>query len=188
MRYVIFHKPYGVLSQFTDEAGHAGLKSYLPIPGVYPVGRLDHDSEGLLLLTDDGVLANRVASPQYEHPKTYWAQVEGIPDEDALARLRQGVEIQGQRTLPIEARLLDESLANLSDFRRSSFSSSMNRFTATSMLRLSGMPNIAASNNSLALSSEAARRLDNRDCSRMRICPSSCWTRRSSGRLPLRWI
>jgi 23S rRNA pseudouridine2457 synthase len=106
MRYLIFHKPYGVMSQFTDEAGHPGLKHYINVPDVYPAGRLDHDSEGLLLLTDDGVLANRVASPAYEHPKTYWVQVEGLPDEAALARLREGVEIQGQRTLPAEARLL----------------------------------------------------------------------------------
>lgn len=107
MRYLLFHKPYGVLSQFTDESGHPGLKHHIEVPDVYPVGRLDHDSEGLLLLTDDGVMANRVASPRFEHPKTYWAQVEGIPDEAALSRLREGVEIQGQLTLPAEARLLD---------------------------------------------------------------------------------
>jgi 23S rRNA pseudouridine2457 synthase len=108
MRYVIFHKPYGVMSQFTDEAGHPGLKHFIPVPGIYPVGRLDHDSEGLLLLTDDGPLAHRVASPAFEHPKTYWAQVEGVPDEPALAALRAGVEVQGQRTLPAEARSLDD--------------------------------------------------------------------------------
>jgi 23S rRNA pseudouridine2457 synthase len=106
MRYLVFHKPYGVLSQFTDENGHPGLKHFVDVPGVYPVGRLDHDSEGLLLLTDDGPLANRVASPQFEHPKTYWAQVDGLPDEAALERLRRGVEVQGRQTLPAEARLL----------------------------------------------------------------------------------
>ena len=107
MRYLIFHKPYGVLSQFTDEAGHPGLKHHIDVAGVYPVGRLDHDSEGLLLLTDVGALANRVASPRYEHPKTYWAQVEGVPDEAALQKLRAGVVIQGRMTLPAEARLLE---------------------------------------------------------------------------------
>ena len=91
-----------------DEAGHPGLKRYIPVPGVYPVGRLDHDSEGLLLLTDDGPLAHRVASPAFEHPKTYWAQVEGTVGEEALAKLRAGVEVQGQRTLPAEARALGD--------------------------------------------------------------------------------
>jgi 23S rRNA pseudouridine2457 synthase len=107
MRYVIFNKPYGVLSQFTDENGHPGLKPFVPVPGVYPVGRLDHDSEGLLLLTDDGPLAHRLADPRYEHPKTYWAQVERVPTAEALADLRAGVVVQGRRTLPAEARLLD---------------------------------------------------------------------------------
>ncbi|MDB5097932.1 MAG: pseudouridine synthase family protein [Cyanobacteria bacterium RYN_339] len=107
MRYMLLHKPYGVLSQFTDEAGHPGLKALVPEPGIYPVGRLDHDSEGLLLLTDDGGLAHRLADPKYEHPKTYWAQVERVPDEEALGTLRGGVMIQGRRTLPADARLLD---------------------------------------------------------------------------------
>lgn len=107
MRYLLFNKPYGVMSQFTDEAGHPGLKRFIDVPGVYPVGRLDHDSEGLLLLTDDGALAHRLADPRYEHPKTYWAQVEGIPDEAALAALRAGVMVQGRKTRPAEARLLD---------------------------------------------------------------------------------
>lgn len=106
MRYLLFHKPYGVMSQFTDEAGHPGLKHYIPVPDVYPVGRLDHDSEGLLLLTDDGALAHRLADPRYEHPKTYWTQVEKVPDEAALAQLRRGVVIQGKSTRPAEARLL----------------------------------------------------------------------------------
>jgi 23S rRNA pseudouridine2457 synthase len=94
------------MSQFTDEAGHPGLKRYIPVPDVYPVGRLDHDSEGLLLLTDDGPLAHRVASPAFEHPKTYWAQVEGTIAEPALVQLREGVEVQGLRTLPAEARAI----------------------------------------------------------------------------------
>lgn len=107
MHYLLFNKPYGVLSQFTDEAGHPGLKAWIPEPGIYPVGRLDHDSEGLLLLTDDGALAHRLADPRYEHSKTYWAQVERLPDEGAIAALRAGVDVQGRRTLPAEARLLD---------------------------------------------------------------------------------
>lgn len=107
VRYVVFNKPYGVLSQFTDENGHPGLKRFVEVPGIYPVGRLDHDSEGLLLLTDDGALAHRLSDPRYEHPKTYWAQVERVPDEAALEGLRRGVVIQGKATLPAEARLLD---------------------------------------------------------------------------------
>ena len=110
MRYLLFHKPYGVMSQFTDEAGHPGLKRFIPVPDVYPVGRLDHDSEGLLLLTDDGALAHRLADPRYEHPKTYWAQVENVPDEAALAQLRRGVVIQGKPTRPAEARLVEVDL------------------------------------------------------------------------------
>ncbi|MFP5502104.1 MAG: pseudouridine synthase [Candidatus Sericytochromatia bacterium] len=110
VRYLLFHKPYGVMSQFTDEAGHPGLKRFIPVPDVYPVGRLDHDSEGLLLLTDDGALAHRLADPRYEHPKTYWAQVENVPDEAALAQLRRGVVIQGKPTRPAEARLVEVDL------------------------------------------------------------------------------
>jgi 23S rRNA pseudouridine2457 synthase len=106
MRYMLLHKPYGVLSQFTDEAGHPGLKAYVPEPGIYAVGRLDHDSEGLLLLTDDGPLAHRLTDPRHEHPKTYWAQVERVPTPEALEALRAGVMVQGRRTLPAEARLL----------------------------------------------------------------------------------
>jgi 23S rRNA pseudouridine2457 synthase len=107
VRYVLFHKPYGVLSQFSDEECHPGLKRFIPLPGIYPVGRLDHDSEGLLLLTDDGPLAHRLTDPRFEHPKTYWAQVERIPDEAALEALRRGVVIQGKPTRPAEARLLE---------------------------------------------------------------------------------
>jgi 23S rRNA pseudouridine2457 synthase len=106
VRYILLNKPYGVLSQFTDEAGHPGLKTFVAEPDVYPVGRLDHDSEGLLLLTDDGALAHRLADPRYEHPKTYWAQVEREPDLAALASLEAGVLVQGQLTRPAKARLL----------------------------------------------------------------------------------
>lgn len=107
MRYLAFHKPYGVVSRFTDEDGHPGLKRYLDVPGVYPVGRLDHDSEGLLLLTDDGALAHRLTDPRHGHPRTYWAQVERMPDAEALAALEAGLVVQGRRTRPAKARLLD---------------------------------------------------------------------------------
>lgn len=101
------NKPCGRVSQFTPKGGHPGLKELVPVPDVYPVGRLDHDSEGLLLLTDDGGLAHRLTDPRFEHPRTYWAQVERVPDERALAGLREGVVIEGQRTRPAEARLLE---------------------------------------------------------------------------------
>ena len=106
MRYLIFNKPYGVLSQFSGGANT--LKTYIPIKDVYPVGRLDGDSEGLLLLTDDGPLQHRLSDPKFGHPRTYWAQVERVPDERALERLRQGVTIQGYRTRPAQVRLLPE--------------------------------------------------------------------------------
>jgi 23S rRNA pseudouridine2457 synthase len=109
MRYLMINKPYGVQSQFSGEDAATTLKGYVPVPDVYPVGRLDQDSEGLLLLTDDGPLAHRLTDPRYEHPKTYLVQVERIPDETALQRLRQGVEIQGVMTRPAEVRLLDEA-------------------------------------------------------------------------------
>jgi len=106
LRYIVFNKPYGVLSQFSGK--DRTLSAYISVPGVYPVGRLDRDSEGLLLLTDDGALQRRLSDPRFAHPRTYWAQVEHIPGEPALQRLRQGLNIQGYRTRPAQVRLLQE--------------------------------------------------------------------------------
>ena len=99
-------KPYGVVARFSPAGGHPGLGSLIAFRGVWPVGRLDHDSEGLLLLTDDGALAARITSPRFGHPRTYWAEVERVPDPDALARLAHGVVIRGRRTRPAEVRRL----------------------------------------------------------------------------------
>lgn len=106
MQVIRFWKPYNVLTKFTDEEGRPTLADYIHMSGVYPAGRLDRDSEGLLLLTDAGRLSARLTDPQYEHPKTYLIQVERIPDETALRQLRQGVEIQGVRTRPAQVELL----------------------------------------------------------------------------------
>lgn len=102
------HKPYGVLSQFSDRSANPRptLKDYISVPDVYPVGRLDQDSEGLLLLTNHGALQHRLSDPRYGHPRTYWVQVENIPHPQALEQLRRGVEIQGYRTKPAQVHLL----------------------------------------------------------------------------------
>jgi 23S rRNA pseudouridine2457 synthase len=106
-RVLALWKPYGFLSQFTDEGAHPGLAGLVPVPDVYAAGRLDHDSEGLLVLTDDGPLAHALTEPRFAHPRTYWAQVERVPDAAALAALAAGVLVQGRRTRPAEARLLE---------------------------------------------------------------------------------
>ncbi|MFM5887290.1 MAG: pseudouridine synthase [Dolichospermum sp.] len=107
--YIIFHKPYGVLSQFTQESPQQiTLKQYIDVPDVYPVGRLDWDSEGLLLLTNDGQFQHRLAHPRFGHQRTYWAQVERIPTLDAINQLQNGVIIQDYRTAPAQVKLLLE--------------------------------------------------------------------------------
>jgi len=107
-RLICFNKPYGVLSQFTAEGRWRGLKDFIDIPGVYVAGRLDADSEGLLLLTNDGKLQARISDPRYKMEKTYWVQVEGVPDEVALVLLRQGVQLNDGPTRPARARLMPE--------------------------------------------------------------------------------
>jgi 23S rRNA pseudouridine2457 synthase len=105
---ILLNKPYGVLCQFTPEAGRDTLKSYVTEPDVYPAGRLDADSEGLVVLTADGALQHRIADPRHKHPKTYFVQVEGVPTADALARLRAGVPLDGAMTRPAEVQAVDE--------------------------------------------------------------------------------
>ena len=97
---ILFNKPFGVLSQFTPEAGHRGLSEFIPFKGVYAAGRLDHDSEGLLLLTDDGNLQHRISDPRHKLAKTYWVQVEGAISDAALLQLRGGVGLNDGKTLP----------------------------------------------------------------------------------------
>ena len=102
-RLICFNKPYGVLSQFTPEGRWRGLKDFINIPGVYVAGRLDADSEGLLLLTNDGKLQARISDPRFKMEKTYWVQIEGEPDEAALTALRQGMMLNDGITLPARA-------------------------------------------------------------------------------------
>jgi 23S rRNA pseudouridine2457 synthase len=105
---IAFNKPFGVLSQFTgDGSANRTLAEFGFPAGVYPIGRLDADSEGLLLLSDEGALNARLLEPSRAHPRVYWAQVEGVPSEEALNRLSRGIEVRGRMTLPCRARLLD---------------------------------------------------------------------------------
>ncbi|MDX1633019.1 MAG: pseudouridine synthase [Marinobacter sp.] len=100
---VLLNKPFNVLCQFTDGQGRGTLADFVDVSGVYPAGRLDYDSEGLVLLTDDGQLQHRIASPRHKLAKTYWVQVEGEISEDALQALRQGVDLKDGPTLPAQA-------------------------------------------------------------------------------------
>lgn len=106
-RILLFNKPYGVICQFSRDGIHSTLADYIALPDFYPAGRLDTDSEGLLLLTDDGMLQHRITDPKHKLTKTYWVQVEGLPDAAALARLQQGVSLKDGLTLPAGARLID---------------------------------------------------------------------------------
>lgn len=103
---LLFNKPYNVLSQFTDDAQRTTLRAYIDIPGIYPAGRLDYDSEGLLLLTDDGRLQHRIADPRHKLPKTYWVQVEGDINDAALEKLRRGVLLNDGMTCPASGRAI----------------------------------------------------------------------------------
>lgn len=105
---ILFNKPYGVLPCFTDPKGRPTLADYIKLPGVYAAGRLDQDSEGLMILTSDGSLAHRITDPQHKLPKVYLAQVERMPDQEALERLRAGVRLGDRPTRPATVRLLDD--------------------------------------------------------------------------------
>ena len=111
-RLILFNKPYDVLSQFTDKGTEGSarrtLSEFIDVPGVYAAGRLDRDSEGLMVLTDDGRLQARITSPRAQTPKSYWAQVEGAPTEDQLQALRTGVTLKDGPTRPAKVQLIDE--------------------------------------------------------------------------------
>ena len=108
-RIILFNKPFDVLSQFTDKQGRKTLKDFIALEGVYAAGRLDRDSEGLLMLTDSGELKHKIASPDHKVTKTYWVQVEGIPQDADLQPLRDGLDLKDGLTRPAKAKLLAES-------------------------------------------------------------------------------
>ncbi len=122
-RYVLFYKPFRVLCQFSHEGDKKTLADYVSVPDVYPAGRLDFDSEGLVFLTDDGPLKHQLTDPRFSHPRTYWVQVEGLINEEALRLLEQGMMIAGGRTRPCRAEAMDEPFLPLRDppvrFRKS---------------------------------------------------------------------
>ena len=105
---ILLNKPHGVICQFSSSGNHPTLKDFVNVPGVYPAGRLDTDSEGLVVLTGDGALQHRISDPRHKLPKTYFAQVEGAPDDAALEPLRKGIRLSDFRALPAEARLVAE--------------------------------------------------------------------------------
>jgi 23S rRNA pseudouridine2457 synthase len=105
---ILFNKPYNVLCQFTDKEERKTLSDYIPIKNVYAAGRLDYDSEGLVILTDDGKLQHIISVPKNKMPKTYWVQIEGVPDDAALNKLRSGVLLKDELTKPAKVRIVKE--------------------------------------------------------------------------------
>jgi 23S rRNA pseudouridine2457 synthase len=108
MRALLFHKPFEVMPAFTDPEGRRTLKGFIDVPGVYAAGRLDYDSEGLMLLTDDGDVLHRLTDPYFDHPKIYCVQVEGVASEAQAAQLRAGVALRGERTKPAAVEIISD--------------------------------------------------------------------------------